>query len=399
MSSRTPSRAGALHGTRLSAAFYGLFVCLGGWVVVTLPSANAEPPSSLLLKRDERGLLPSIWPDAPPVSSAEESKIFKAIAEEVDAIFTKAKEAVVKIEATDVYGPHEGTGFFIDPAGTIYTHYSVAGRSWDLTVEFASKKYPAHCLLADPRSGVTLIKIDATQTPFLPIGKSADLRIASPVVVIGYPMGLPASPTFGLVGGFDQKIFDRHLATTHIRANVPVQSGEQGAPLLNNNGEVVGILVCRLDYGATCLGLPIQAAEKVRADYLRYSDVRPGWLGVEAEPEGRDDAHGAVKITQVTDGGPADLGGLREGDVLKRVGSTPIRRFADLRDAAFFLSADQKVPIVVMRGEEELYLEAMAGMPPDQRSAAPPSKSIDENVQPRLALPYAPRDAVVPAHR
>ena len=392
MSSRSRSRA-VRHGSRLTAAFCGLCVCLGGWAVlapVCLWAQTALPPPKKAVRTDD-GLLPSAAPDAPPVSSAQESEIFKAISGEVEAIFSKCKDAVVQIEATDLYGLHEGTGFFIDPAGTIYTQYSVAGRSCNLTVKFADKKYPAQCLVADPRSGATILKIDASPTPFLPIGRSADLRIASPIVVIGYPMDLPVTPTFGLIGGFDQRIFGRYLPTTHIRASVPVQPGEQGAPLLNAKGEVVGILAGQLDYGAVCLGLPIQAAEKVRSDYLRFSDVHPGWLGVIAEPVDGDEDRGSVTVTQVAEGSPAAKCGLKEGDVLIRLGGTPIRRFADLRDASFFLSADQKVPIMVRRGGEQLTLEARADDPPDARPAV--AVKPDENVLPRLAMPFAPREA------
>ena len=82
---------------------------------------------------------------------------------------------------------------------------------------------------------------------------------------------------------------------------------------------------------------------------------------------------------------PAAKCGLKEGDVLVRLGGTPIHRFADLRDASFFLSADQKVPIVVRRGDEQITLEAQAGDPPDARPVA--ARPADENVLPRLAMP------------
>ena len=391
--SRSPSRA-VRCGSRLTAVSYGLCLCLSGWAIMAPIRSWAQtvpPQAKKAVRADDTGLLPSVVPDAPPVSSAQESEIFKAVSGEVEAIFSKCKDAVVQIEATDLYGLHEGTGFFIDPTGTIYTHYSVAGRSCNLTIKFANKKYPAQCLAADPRSGATILKIDASQTPFLPIGRSADLRIASPIVVIGYPMDLPVTPTFGLIGGFDQRIFGRYLPTTHIRASVPVQPGEQGAPLLNAKGEVVGILAGQLDYGAVCLGLPIQAAEKVRSDYLRFSDVHPGWLGFNAEPVDGDWDRGSVTVTEVGESSPAAKCGLKEGDVLTRLGDTPIHRFADLRDAAFFLSADQKVPIVVRRGEEQITLEAWAGDPPDARPAVAPKP--DENMLPRLAMPFAPREA------
>ena len=96
--------------------------------------------------------------------------------------------------------------------------------------------------MADLRSGIALLKVDAA-TPFLPIGKSAELGLATPVVAIGYPLDLPESPSFGMIAGFDRKYLGRYFSTTHLRINLPTQRGEAGAPLLNFQGEVVGILV------------------------------------------------------------------------------------------------------------------------------------------------------------
>jgi serine protease Do len=316
-------------------------------------------------------------PTAAPVLDAADANpaVFEAVSREVGAIFAKCKDAVVRIEGSDSYGQHSGTGFFIDPAGTIYTHYAVAGRSWNLTVEFARKRYPAECLLADPISGVAILRIQATGTPFLTIGHSQEVRVASPVVAIGYPMALPACPSFGLVAGLDQTFLGHYLTTTHIRANVPIQPGEQGAPLIDTGGKVVGILVCRLDWGASCLALPIHAAEKVRADYLRFGQARPGWIGVNVKPVG-DDPNGEVQVAQLTEDTPAAKCGLKAGDILLRVGDTPIHSFGDVRDAAFYLTADEQVPITVRRGDRDITVKAMA--------ADLPSDS--------LPIPHAPRD-------
>ena len=334
-----------------------------------------------------------IAPAPAATASPEPGEVFQAISGEVSNIFAKCKDAVVRIQAVDSMGTHAGTGFFIDPTGTIYTHYSVAGRAWNLTVEFADKKYPATCLLADPRSGVTLLSIQAGgPTPFLPLGNSADLKITSPVVSIGYPMDLPESPTFGLIAGFDQKFFDHYLPTTHIRANMPVQSGEQGAPLLNAKGEVVGILVCQYDYGAVCLGLPIQAAEKVRADYLRYGTTRPGWIGVTAKPADGDEEHGAVRVDALADDSPAAHSGLQNGDVLLQVGHTAIHKFGDLRDASFYLTADESVPITVERDGQEVTLKVHAADPPGGPPVATAPRGIEGNGI-KLALPNVPRSA------
>ena len=368
--SRRPASKSVRQASLLVVSFGAVFLPL-------TPAARAEPS-------------PSPVPSSDAPSSLSVKGTFSQVGNEVAAIFTKCKGAVVRIEATDLYGPHAGTGFFIDASGTIYTHYSVAGQSWNLLVEFAGKKYPATCLLADPRSGVTMLNIQAGSTPFLPLGHSADLKIASPVIAIGYPMDLPVSPTFGLVAGFDQKFLGRYLPTTHIRASVPVQSGESGAPLLNEKGEVVGILVCQFNYGSVCLGLPIQAAEKVRSDYLRFGRVRPGWIGVTAKPVGDEDSEDGVRVENLAEESPAAHSGLEDGDVLVSVGRTPIHKFADLRDASFFMTADETVPIVVQRGEQKLTIQTHTVDPPGgaPSMALPPLFSNkSDGMNTRLELP------------
>src|SRR5436309_4574566 len=128
------------------------------------------------------------------------------ISREVKDVFERCATAVVKIEATDPHGNLSGTGFFVDPTGTLYTAYSVGGEAENITVEFQGKKYPAHQLMADMRSGVALLKADLS-SPALPIGNSEQLEIATPVVAIGYPLDLSETPSFGMVAGFDRKCF------------------------------------------------------------------------------------------------------------------------------------------------------------------------------------------------
>ena len=319
-----------------------------------------------------------------------EKNAFQAISREVQTIFNKSRGAVVRVEATDAFGPRGGTGFFIDPAGTIYTNYSVAGRSWNLLVEFAGKKYPATCLVADPLSGVVLLNIHATQTPFLPIGRSADLKMASPVVAIGYPRDKPESAAFGLVSGFDQKILDCCLPVTHIQANLPMQYGESGAPLLNANGEVVGIVMCQLNFGAACLSIPIRAAEKVRTDYLRFGQIRPAWMGFNVKQVTGYDEENDVNVERLTDSSPAAAAGLKAGDTLRKVGATSIHSFADLCEAFFFLTPDENVSIAVEREGKDLLLNVRTADPPGESMSLPPATESSAS-SPTLTLPM-PRD-------
>src|SRR6266550_1890941 len=200
-----------------------------------------------------------------------------AISHQVRELFEQAAKAVVKIHGVDEHSEICGTGFFVDPTGTLYTAYTVGGEAGNFTIEFGGKKYPARQLLADIRSGTAMLKIDAA-TPALPIGKSEELGVATPVVAIGYPLDLPETPNCGMIAGFDQKYLGRYFSTTHLRVNLPTQRGEAGAPLLNMKGEVVGIVVSRLENTAACYAVPIEAAEKIRSDFVRFGEARHGWV-------------------------------------------------------------------------------------------------------------------------
>ena len=114
----------------------------------------------------------------------EPGKVFEAIQQQVNAVCERQGGAVVRIEATDVRGRLSGTGFFIDPNGTLYTSYSVGGESQDITVHFRGALHPATRLISDLRSGIAVLKIDA-ETPFLTFGKASELAKASPVMKIG----------------------------------------------------------------------------------------------------------------------------------------------------------------------------------------------------------------------
>jgi len=281
------------------------------------------------------------------------------ISTEVKRVFDQAKNAVVRIHAEDEHGRLAGTGFFIDPDGTIVTAYEVGGESWDLIAEFGSSRYPAQRLVADPRSGIALLKVSAN-TPWLSTGDSDELKLASPVVTIGYPMDLSVTPSFGMIGGFDLKYLNQYFSTTLIRVNIAAQRGEAGSPVMNLKGEVVGILIFPIDNRTACYALPIKAAEKVRTDYVRFGEVRPGWVGVSVVEADEPVRRSTAVIQSFAEGSPAIDSGLQQGDVLLRIGSVEIRSPPDVVNASFFLTAEQDVPITVLRDGKEITVTVTA---------------------------------------
>ncbi len=290
-------------------------------------------------------------------STSAADDIADRIGTELKSVFERSHPAVVKIAATDEHGALSGTGFFVDPVGTLYTAYSVGGEADGITVTMGDRRYTAKRLIADARSGIAILKVEATKTPFLPLGRSETLEPSTPVMTVGYPMDLPVACNFGLVAGFDIKHQGKFFSTRHIRANVAVQRGQGGAPLLNLRGEVVGILISSLDNGAGCFALPIEAAEKVRANYVRFGDIRHGWIGVVVEPAPVSEAGSIARVAQMASGTAAEAAGLQEGDVLLRVGRTKIQFPEDVFEASFFLTAGDQVPVTVWRHGRTIDLE------------------------------------------
>src|SRR5438034_8769330 len=291
-----------------------------------------------------------------------------AISHQVRELFEQAAKAVVKIHGVDEHSEICGTGFFVDPTGTLYTAYTVGGEAGNFTVEFGGKKIPARQLLADIRSGTAILKVDET-TPALPIGKSDELEVATPVVSIGYPLDLPMTPSFGMIAGFDRKCLGRYFSTVHLRVNAPTQRGEAGAPLLNMNGEVVGIVVSGLENNSACYAVPIEAAEKIRSDFVRFGEARHGWIGVNNVSPASQQVEGSqAMVTQVAEDAPAARSGLKEGDVLLQVGKKKISDPEDVFDASFYVTAGDVVPITVMRGDQKMTLHVHATMHPASRT-------------------------------
>ena len=316
-----------------------------------------------------------------PVTLLAQDDTAGSISREVKSLFERCGRAVVKIHAVDQHSELSGTGFFVDPAGTIYTSYSVAGEAENFTIEAGEKKYHARLLVADLRSGIALLKVD-TITPFLTVGKSAALGLATPVVAIGYPLDLPETPSFGMIAGFDRKYLGRYFSTTHLRVNLPTQRGEAGAPLLDFKGEVVGILVSSVENGSACYALPIDAAEKIRTDFVRFGEARHGWIGINVEAASTAVDGSRAQMMEIMDGTPAVGSGVKAGDILLQVGNTQIHEPEDVIDASFFLSAGDTVPITVKRGNEKLIVNIQADFHPASKHT-----SIAASINPKTGIP------------
>src|SRR4029453_14014898 len=127
------------------------------------------------------------------------------------------------------------------------------------------------------------------------------------------------------------------------------QRGEAGAPLLNMKGEVVGIVVSSLENNSSCYAVPIEAAEKIRSDFVRFGGAGPGWVGSNVSEAPAPVEGSRAEMTQIMEGTPAARSGIKSGDILLQVGRTKVNQPEDVLEAAFFIIAGDTVPITVVR--------------------------------------------------
>lgn len=349
-------------------AFAGL---IGGraYYLARHPEVVTKLPALERATANSTPLTPSV-PNAPMPAGGG---VFDQIAAEVSGVYEQAAPTVVRLRAVDGAEQLAGTGFFIDGQGTILTAYAVVGQADSVTVEVNGRTFSAKILGRDPRSGVAVLKIPATQTPHLALGEGMRLRPASAVVSVAFPYDLKAEPTFGFVAGFDVKYLTRFFATTHLRANLPIKPGQIGGPLLDSQGKVVGVLMLEIDEGKACYALPIEAASKVAADIQKYGEPRHGWMGVGVMPDRSRPERGApVFVDRLYKGTPAEKSGLKMGDEVISIGGRSVREPSDILDAAFFSEVGGKVPVKVKRdGKEQIFTITVSARPDSSRIVEP----------------------------
>ena len=133
--------------------------------------------------------------------------------------------------------------------------------------------------------------------------------------------------------------------------------GAGGAPLLNMQGEVVGIVISSLDGGAFCFAVPIEAAEKIHRDYVRFGVARPGRLGVVVCAAANAAKGSSAEVDGLEGDSPACKAGMQKGDIVLRIGEVPVKDPEDVLNAGFYLTAGERVPVTVWRKDQEIVFQ------------------------------------------
>lgn len=263
-----------------------------------------------------------------------------------------------------------GSGFIISKDGYILTNYHVIADAQEIKVRLDDKRqFDARVVGTDPKLDIALIKINADEPIQAAIlGNSDKIEVGDWVIAIGNPFGLAQTVTVGVVSA-KGRVIGAGPYDNFIQTDASINPGNSGGPLLNAQGEVIGINTAIMA-AATGIGfaLPINMVKDIIEELRITGGVTRGWLGASIKnatpdratsPKGTRDK-GAL-VTEVVKNSPADKAGIKSGDIIIKIDGTAVESADDLPRYVASLKPGTRVEITVMRDKDEKKLNAILG--------------------------------------
>lgn len=299
------------------------------------------------------------------------------------ALAERANPAVAFIEtlqdAPGEEGTHGlGTGFLIDPEGTLLTNYHVIRGAKQITVTLSGRAYTAETVGFDSATDVAVIRVRRTNLPSLALGSSSKVHVGDWAVAIGNPFGLEHTVSAGIISAKGRTRHDVDLDPAgyydFLQTDASINPGNSGGPLLNLDGEVIGINTA-IRSGANNIGfaIPIDMVRALLPALIRDGKFRRSALGLVADSvhvpsdgEGTPTAPVGALVREVLPGGPADQAGLRPGDILLELDGQTIEGKESLRWLASIAGVGKATLIKLRRANRTFEITVVAGALPDE---------------------------------
>ena len=261
-------------------------------------------------------------------------------------VYEKVADGVVNITSTAIQMDFffnavptqgSGSGSIIDTKGHILTNHHVVANAQKLEVTLADgSKWPAKLIGSDPDNDLAVIKIDAPKEKLrvIPMGDSKNLRIGQKVLAIGNPFGLERTLTTGVISSLGRTIRSDvgTLMEDIIQTDAAINPGNSGGPLLNSEGEIIGINSAIISPSGGSVGIgfaiPVNTAKRIIPELITKSYVTYPWIGATVQsliPEVAKflklKVERGAMISEVVRGGPADKAGLKGGHQRVQIGN------------------------------------------------------------------------------
>lgn len=241
--------------------------------------------------------------------------------------------------------PHGmGSGVIVSPEGLILTNAHVVKDADEIKVTVSDKRsYDAKVVGIDVESDIAVVKIDATGLPIATLGDSGKLQVGEIVFAIGNPFGLNRTVTSGIVSATGRTNVGIIDYEDFIQTDAAINPGNSGGPLVNIDGEVIGINTAIASrsggYQGIGFAIPSSSAKLIMDDLVKEGKVKRGLLGVNIQDMnealsksfGRKDSEGAL-VSQVVEGSPAEKAGIKAGDIILKFNDNVVKGAAHLKN-------------------------------------------------------------------
>lgn len=364
-----------------------LVACLGGAVALgVFKIVDKETPKSIQDKQNEVAFARVVNPDGTP--SFDFTAPSKVATPAVVHIKTTVETASNHGGGLDLFeffgdgfempemqpGGGSGSGVVITNDGYIATNNHVIDGASTIEVVLQDKRsFTAELIGRDPSTDLALLKIDAKDLPFLHFGNSDNVQVGEWVLAVGNPFNLTSTVTAGIVSAKGRNINllrdrnNQYAIENFIQTDAAVNPGNSGGALVNMDGELIGIntaIATRTgSYSGYSFAVPVNIVKKVMDDILKYGEVQRGFLGIEitdvtatlAEEKGIKEIKG-VYVNRVNEGSAADKAGIKNGDVVVKVGDVAVNSSSELQEQVSRFHPGDKVNVTVSRNGKEMVL-------------------------------------------
>jgi serine protease Do len=296
----------------------------------------------------------------------------------------------------------EGSGFLVSADGHILTNHHVVGNADKVTVHLHDgREMEASLIGSDKKSDVAVIKIDAKNMPFIPLADSEQLDVGEWVLAFGSPFGLTNSMTAGIVSAKGRTGVGIVDYENFIQTDAAINPGNSGGPLVNLDGEVVGINTAIASrsggYQGIGFAIPINLARNIRDQLVNGGTVRRGFLGILIQPLSPDMAKAfgstdtkGVLIGGVGDDSPAKKAGLLREDIIVQLDGKRVVHPGAFRNRVAMLAPGTEVQLTVLReGQRKQITVTLGELPtPEKQHAQNESgqEALEEETMENLGL-------------
>jgi serine protease Do len=290
----------------------------------------------------------------------------------------------------------QGSGFIISADGYILTNNHVVGEAEKVTVKLLDgREFEAKTIGTDPPTDVAVIKIDAKNLPVLPLGDSDVLDVGEWVLALGNPFGLSHTLTAGIVSAKGRSHVGVAEYEDFIQTDAAINPGNSGGPLINLEGQAVGINTAIYSQTGGSMGIgfaiPVNMAKSVYTQLIKTGSVSRGYIGAMIQEVTPDlaksfklaDTNG-VLIAQVTPDGPADKAGLKQGDVITKLNGEEITDLSRFRNKISMMSPGTVVKLDIIRdGSPKTFSVKIEKLPAkvEAQTAAPSTPGAPDSIK------------------